>query len=310
MRCVGLLASLVASAVLSLASVAQAGDWTQPLQLDGAVSHLGAAAIGDEIYLAGGASITGPRQDFDALDVAGQRLRALTSLPEGVQQFGFAALNGTLYLIGGLAGEDGKPTRHVWAFKDGNWSERARLPKDRYGHVAVAVGDKIYVFGGVGPEAGQVSVYDSVGDRWSKVGAMPGVRAFLAGATDGTKIYLVGGQAGGKASGRLDIFTPATGAWTQGAALPTPRAGLTAAFINGELHVAGGVSPDAMKTYANHDSYAPGANAWTKGSPMPTARHSLASAVAGGKWYVIGGGVGAGFFTVFTATDVIEAYTP
>jgi N-acetylneuraminic acid mutarotase len=139
---------------------------------------------------------------------------------------------------------------------------------------------------------------------------MPGSRAFLAGATDGSKIYLVGGQVGGKASGRLDIFTPATGAWTQGASLPTPRAGLTAGFVGGELHVAGGVSPDAMKTYANHDSYKPGANTWTKDAPMPTARHSLASAVAGGKWYVIGGGVGAGFFTVFTATDVIEVYTP
>lgn len=303
----------IVAAVIGSASLAAAGEWSAPIQLGGAVSHLGATAVGNEIYLAGGASITGPRQDFDALDVVGERFQPLTSLPEGLQQFGFVALNGTLYVIGGLSGTEAKPTRHVWAFDSaaGSWTERAKLPKERFGHVAVGVGNTIYVFGGAGSSVGDVYAYDVSADKWSTVGAMPSARAFMAGATDGTKVYLVGGQSqSGAASARLDVFSPGSGSWSQGAAMPTARAGLTAAFLNGELHVAGGVSADAGKTYANHEIYAPAGNSWSKGAPMPTARHSLASAVADGKWYVIGGGMGAGVFAVFTATDVVEVYTP
>lgn len=307
------LPAFILSLFALLPSGAFAEEWTSPAELEGAVAYLNATAVGDDIYLAGGAGVTGPRSDFDAFDTGKDRFRPVTPLPEGLQQFGMAALGSTIYVAGGLEGQDAKPSKGFWAYdiSTGRWDKRAAMPEPRYGHVLIAAGDKLYAFGGSGPGAGSVNVYDPASDRWAQAGTMENPRALMGAATDGAHIYLVGGQSsGGTASGRLDIYTIADASWSEGPSLPTARAGATAALLNGALHVAGGVSLDSMKTYDLHDIYDTASKSWRAGRPMPTARHSPASAVVGGKWYVFGGGVGAGFFTVFTASDAVEVYTP
>lgn len=302
---------LFAAILCAAASPAFADSWSSPAALGGAVSHLGAAAIGDEIYLAGGAGLAGPRPDFDSFNAKEETFKPLTSLPVGLQQFGMAALGSTIYVFGGLAGEDGDESAKVWAFDTSRneWTERRPMPQKRYGLVAVEAGTNIYIFGGKG--GSEVLIYDPVADTWRKGPAMPASRSGLAAASDGTTIYLVGGQGDGTTpSARLDVFDTATESFTQGPDMPQPRAALTAGFVGGKLHVVGGVSLENMTTYDRHDVFDPKAGAWSRGKPMPTARHSLASAVAGGKWYVFGGGVGAGFFSVFTASDAVEVYAP
>ncbi|NWH07637.1 MAG: hypothetical protein HXY22_03145 [Alphaproteobacteria bacterium] len=310
---VRMLPAFIFSLIALFPSGVSAEEWTSPAELDGAVAYLNAAAVGEDIYLAGGAGVTGPRSDFDAFNTAKDMFRPVTPLPLGMQQFGMAALGSRIYVAGGLEGKDAKPSKGVWAYdiETGSWDKRASLPEARYGHVLIAAGGKLYAFGGTGAGAGSVSVYDAESDRWSKAGTMEAPRALMGAASDGKRIFLVGGQTNyGKASARLDIFTIADGSWSAGPELPVARAGMTAAILDGQLHVVGGVSLDSMKTYDLHDIYDPAALSWRKGASMPTARHSPASAVVGGKWYVFGGGVGAGFFTVFTASDAVEVYTP
>jgi N-acetylneuraminic acid mutarotase len=201
----------------------------------------------------------------------------------------------------------------VWAFniETASWSRRSPMPHARAGHAMAAVGGLVYVIGGSGPSAERTLVYDPGTDKWA-VGAVLGVpRRALAAASDGKRIYAVGGiKSDGSVSNAFEMYEPSSGTWTAMPPLPGGRGALTAGIINKQLHVAGGATWSPLKTYHNHDVFDLATRTWAKGPALPTARQAMASGVSGGRWWVIGGGGGAGVFGVFTASDAVEGYEP
>ena len=297
---------------LSVAS-ANADNWREVARLESPRASLHAVAVNGQIYAAGGSTISGPSDVFEAYDPRSNTWRPLESMPEGLDAFGMTAEGEAIYVGGGFSKwKKGQPTASFYVFNiaDGNWTRKADLPSARTGHTMTAVGEFIYTVGGRGAGAERVLRYDPRADKWSAFGAaMPAPRSGHAAAALGSKIYLVGGRsANGETLSRVDVFDTADGHWSSAASLPVAVVGTTADFVGSELNVAGGAQPALKRTLNDH--FALSGGAWRKVAALPTPRQSLASAALDGKWFVIGGGAGSGVLAVFTETDLVEVYTP
>jgi N-acetylneuraminic acid mutarotase len=299
---------------LALAASAAAGAWSPSERLEIARAGLAAATAGDLVYVGGGAAAGDPANAFDVFDGNKESWRPLPALPKGLTNFAMAASDRFVFIAGGFAADaPGEPRKDIWAYdiESASWSRKSPMPHARAGHAMVALGGLVYVVGGSGPSAERTLVYNPETDKWI-IGAVLGVpRRALAAATDGKRIYAVGGIKGdGGVSNAFEMFDPASGVWAAQPPLPGARGALTAGIIGRRLHVAGGATWTPLKTYHNHDVFDLGSKSWSKGPALPTARQALASGVSGGRWWVIGGGGGAGVFGVFTASDAVEGYEP
>ena len=302
------------AASLVLAGAAFAGSWSPSERLETARAGLAAASAGDLVYVGGGAAAGDPVNAFDVFDGNKESWRPLPALPKGLMHFAMAASDRTVFVAGGFAADaPGEARKDIWAYdiQGASWSRLSPMPHARAGHAMAVVSGLVYVVGGSGPSAERTLIYNPESDKW-QVGAALGVpRRALAAATDGKRIYAVGGiKSDGAVSNALEMFDPASGAWTSLPPLAGARGALTASIFGGRLHVAGGATWKPLKTYHNHDVFDLAAKTWVKGPALPTARQALASGVSGGRWWVIGGGGGAGVFGVFTASDAVEGYEP
>lgn len=308
--CAGLLASG--------SGAARAESWREGAPMTTARAYAGAAVLGDDLYVVGGGGTSGPLSMTEIYDTIGDLWRAAAALPFGLQQFGIAADGGEIYVAGGYAarGSHDDPFEEesddLWVLDPsvGTWVSGAPMPSSRVALGLAAVGGKIYAIGGKGPGAQRVFVYEPALDRWRVAkAAMPAPRSDMALAIVGDEIYAIGGRDGQGASARVDIYDPVRDAWRAGPSLPAPRAGHAAAVLDGEIHVTGGESLSPPRTYTDHFVLAPGDGTWRRAARLPTPRHAAVAVTVNDRLYVIGGSPGAGVYTVFTRSDVVDIYS-
>ena len=313
---VAVLALLLASGV-----EARADSWREGAPMPNGRSMAAGALLGDELYVIGGDAIAGPRSDVEIFDLKGDFWRATSALPVGVQQAGAAALDGRVYVSGGYEadkvhpGKSSSPSGALWIFNPriGTWVDGASMPAPRVGHGLVAVEGKLYAIGGKGADAARVIAYDPIENKWSATGApIPVPRVEAAYVAIGDRIYVIGGlSAGGQALSRVDIFDVAKGSWSRGPDLPSPRAGHVAVRFGNAIHVLGGEQRNPPKTHGDHFVLALNGQAgWRNAAALPTPRHGAVAAADDKSLVVAGGSPGAGFYTVFTESDVVEIFTP
>jgi len=88
------------------------------------------------------------------------------------------------------------------------------MPAARGGIAAVALGGRLFVFGGEESSGvfGQTDVYDPATDRWSSMNPMPTARHGLGAAVVGKKIYVIGGgtKPGASRSSLNEVFDPSS----------------------------------------------------------------------------------------------------
>jgi len=321
---------LLAVGLCLATAAASAQGWRDGTPMTTARAFAGAALLGDELYVVGGDSTSGPRSVAEIYDVRGDIWRAAVALPVGLQQFGMAELNGRLFVTGGyeelpprrdeLGGFGGSAiteavagdTDKVWIYdpKIGSWIAGPSMPAARAGHGLVAINGKLYAIGGRGDGASRVFVYDPGRDRWETSGSsMPSPRVAAAYAVADGLVYAIGGLEGGAASARVDVFDPASGNWRSGPSLPAPRAGHVAAVLGGKVHVTGGEQRRPLRTYGDHFVLNLAANSWQRAPAIPTPRHGAVAAAVDGRFIVIGGSPGAGVYTVFTESDMVDIYS-
>ena len=208
---------------LALAASAAAGAWSPSERLEIARAGLAAATAGDLVYVGGGAAAGDPANAFDVFDGNKESWRPLPALPKGLINFAMAASDRFVFIAGGFAADaPGEPRKDIWAYdiESASWSRqqsdaaRARGPRDG------GAGGLVYVVGGSGPSAERTLVYNPQTDKWT-IGAVLGVpRRALAAATDGKRIYAVGGIKGdGGVSNAFEMFDPASGVWAAHAAI-------------------------------------------------------------------------------------------
>ncbi|MDP2123512.1 MAG: kelch repeat-containing protein [Parvibaculum sp.] len=324
---------LLAAGLCLAAATASAQGWSDGSPMTTARAFAGAALLGDDLYVVGGDSTSGPRSVAEIYDVRGNIWRPAVALPVGLQHFGMAELNGRLFIAGGHeappprraddfgalgatasgAVSDGGDTDNVWIFdpRVGAWLSGPSMPAARAGHGLVAVDGQLYAIGGRGEGASRVFVYDPGRDRWSVSGSpMPSPRVASAYVAGGGLIYAIGGlDSAGAASSRVDIFDPSNGSWRTGPSLPEPRAGHVAAVLDGRLHVTGGEQRRPLRTYGDHFVLDLATGVWRRAPSMPTPRHGAVATATADRFIVVGGSPGAGVYTVFTESDVVDIYS-
>ncbi len=239
--------------------------WTDLAPIAGGVArqeHSTVVLGDDSIYIVGGIPANATNSDasvpsIGALDVYSIRAnawRCLPPLPVPMNHPNAAAVDGRVYVLGGLTGDASGPD-HTWrAVPDcfsfdpatGRWTMLAPMAAaDARGSAAVGVLDgKAYLAGGVRSlslvpgglqdSVDTVTAYDVAAATWTRLPALPSPRDHTGSAVIGRTFYVVGGRERGQHNLRnstfaLDLDSPA--AWQSRAPMPTARGGLCAGHV-------------------------------------------------------------------------------
>lgn len=236
------------------------------------------------------------------------------------------AWGGSIYLIGGMSGEDERrlapkpvadppaigsvPYTAVRAYDPMTmtWTEKAPLVRGLYVLTAHELDGKIYVFGGYGESSFDpvVQEYDPATDSWRLREPLPTPRYIFTSAVVAGRAYVIGGQ--GPAPdpeavppwdyrSSVDIFDPALG-WSSGAPSPEPLAGGASCALDGRIFVFGGEVNNLTSVYDV------AADSWSQATPSAVARNGHACVRVGSAFYLIGGRDSA------RDIGVVEKYEP
>ncbi len=140
------------------------------------------------------------------------------------------------------------------------------MPELYWGGAVAAVGEAIYVLGGLTgdpftdhPVYSTVQIYHPATDSWSLGADMPTARGKNSGAAiDGT-IYVVSGQVdGGDLVGWItpvvEAYDPASDTWREVRSLQRAREGHVTLVMDGLLYVFGGYSHNETHTDVEEDT--------------------------------------------------------
>ncbi|KAL3871702.1 hypothetical protein ACJMK2_039685 [Sinanodonta woodiana] len=160
------------------------------------------------IYVFGGADQTGNMNDLQVLDTTTNSWRSLnvSGTPPSERTFHTSACIGDKFFVysGGHCGPDPVGDREVYCF-DATVSAWTKLaikgdsPKPRHGHVMVAIGNRIFIHGGMsGPNFyGDLHILNVANNTWhdvKKKKVFPSARAGHSGVGVGNNMYIFGGM--------------------------------------------------------------------------------------------------------------------
>jgi N-acetylneuraminic acid mutarotase len=184
------------------------------------------------------------------------------------------------------------------------WLEQAPEPYGVSEAQGVAIGAKLYVFGGFDvlkaccTPTRRAYVYDPASNRWTSIRDLPLGVSHAGFTTDGTDAYYGGGYIE-DASRTFQVFgtrqvwryRPDTDTYEPLPDLPVERAAGQLEWLDGALHWFGGTNLARTADVGDHYvlDLANGATTWTVAASLPNPRNHLGSAVLGGKIYAVGG---------------------
>ncbi len=175
-----------------------------------------------------------------------------------------------------------------WVPKPIPWARMGDAPQRLAQHSAVALGNKIYVMGGIdGNNAitDAVHIYDTESDSWSLGAPMPAPRGNHAAVALGGHIFVLGGL-----SNAFWEYDPSSNTWATKAKAPVGVTGPAAADeASGELVLFTDCNCAYISSVYAY-AYDPAADQWSvTTSPIPNYDRVRAAVVLGGKYYVFGG---------------------
>lgn len=126
---------------------------------------------------------------------------------------------------------------------------------------------------------------------WEALEPLPVAVRSAAVATDGARVYVVGGSTESGRTTLLQILDVDAGTWSYGASLPEPTDWGTAAWVAGALHFIGGVT-DGASASTQHYAYDPGSDEWSVQPPVPEPIAGTSGLTDGSDIYVFAGNSG------------------
>ena len=200
---------------------------------------LAAVAVGNKIYVVGGAripvgmelsdglTVSGPVELLGTMDVFDTEMNSWTVLKSMTlprNHHDVAYLDGKLYLIGGAIG----------SCFPGGWSSKVWVNE----------------------------VYEIATDTWSTRAPMPTARSGIGLAALDGKIYVIGGEGWidelGGVSRAVEAYDPKRNSWAEEVPMPTPRHGFAKGVIDGKLYAVSGITRAAMfSAVAVNEVYTP-----------------------------------------------------
>jgi len=261
-----------------------------------------ATVLDGQVYAAGGLSTIGTsHREFWRHDPVAGGWTRLADLPAPRDHAQMVAHDGAIWLFGGFASGPlaPQPNRNAWRYDPtGNqWQALPDMPRGRATGVALSVGGRIVLAGGLGPAEDWLDRYDPATGTWSSLAIDPGApRDHLAAVVVAGELWLIGGRepVSGIAHNVVTRIDPGTGTSRPGPAMATARSGHAAAVLGGRIVVAGGESllPPALIGQAEYLD--PVLGAWRPLPDLPFAVHGGPAVVVGARLLVLPGSVAVG----------------
>jgi hypothetical protein len=232
-----------------------ADSWSAGPAMPAGRSSVGAARVGDVVYVIGGSARSGGRVGVSdataALDTATRRWTRLPPVPTPRYELAAVAVGGRVYAIGGDTGAGPVRTVEVYDTRTRLWSAGPPLPKPRASLRAAYLDGRIYAVGGLRGDAdsADVQVLDVATGKWSAGPPLPTpLSNFGLGVYEGRLHALRHG----------DHFTyrPGDTGWHRAPAMPTSRHGVGVATAAGRMYVVGGCSERPLRDVNVVESYA------------------------------------------------------
>lgn len=263
-------------------------------------TEVGAARVGDRIYVVGGfissGGTTGRMARYDISDDAWKEVR---SLPIAVNHPGVTALKGQVYVYGGnlpqAMGRERKSDRlYRYDPRRDRWTRLADAPTERAAMGLVGIGDRLYAAGGYTEtnfEVRALEIYDVERDRWRRGPKMPTGRNHVGAAVLDGEMVVTGGRPGDVNGGQTTVesYDPQRRRWSSLPSFATARSGHAAVASGGRLVVFGGEELGGGTTIEQVELYRPGSG-WSALPDMITPRHGLGGVARRGRIYAVEGG--------------------
>jgi N-acetylneuraminic acid mutarotase len=203
-----------------------AGKWMSRAGIPTARAEIGAARLGDKIYVACGfAGGLNPSKDAYAYTPGKNTWQTLAQVPVALHHTAMASAGGKLYVMGGVPyGIGGGPKLNTGAEWSGSsnaleydpatdkWRAVKPLPHSTAAAGVASFGGRIYVIGGVDAEGAALDLvqeYDPASDTWRARAAMPTKRVHVGVAVVDSLIYVVSGRLAQQSMAKLESYSPA-----------------------------------------------------------------------------------------------------
>jgi N-acetylneuraminic acid mutarotase len=232
------------------------GKWTQiPLFNNEAIYVHTSCTVDGKLYVIGGNDSNNTTlSTVDMFDPNTGEWVSKKAMPTDRGLPACASIEGKIYVMGGARGIGGNfdagglKTVEVYNTTNDTWTQLADMPTKRWGHSAVALNGKIYVFGGVTFGSvttvyASVEVYDPQTNSWTTKSSMPTARYNLTCRLLGSNVYAIGGwynSDSGPIYNKVEIYNPERDEWNTENPLPVARAGLASIVLDGKIYVYGG----------------------------------------------------------------------
>ena len=191
-------------------------------------------------------------------------------MPIAVDQHGFEALDGLLYIVGGRAAVNHSSDVYAYNPATNSWMQKASLPHAVQSGVLHAYDSKLYFIGGHNSQDvtfhGECYEYNPTADEWTEKTAMPTPREDFGSALIDGKIYYFGGLTNTPSNytptKALEVYDIATDAWdTTKADMPDfKHFGDFGCALNGKVYAVGG--SNTFDGYAESGFVAPRTTVW------------------------------------------------
>jgi hypothetical protein len=127
------------------------GRWSRLPDMPTLREHVGATVLGDRLYVLGGRTPNALASNTaEAYDVSERRWTSLPPMPVESGGLGAVSADGDVIAVGGGNDQAETVTGAVqeWDPRSGEWSLLPEMRTPRHGEAVVAVGDRVWVFGG------------------------------------------------------------------------------------------------------------------------------------------------------------------
>ncbi len=187
--------------------------WKELKEMPTPRGALGAAAIGNRIYVVGGSTGTKPLRTVEVYDVLENSWSFAPGLPSPKEHAAVVALDAKVFVIGGR-NEESFTLSTVEAFDiaKNSWESVKEMPTGRSGLSAAVANGRIHVLGGESYSRtfGEHEVYEPFTNEWLSLPNLPTPRHGLAAVELDGKIYAIAGgeRPGASYSGIVEVFDP------------------------------------------------------------------------------------------------------
>ncbi|MEA3308254.1 MAG: LuxR C-terminal-related transcriptional regulator [Chloroflexota bacterium] len=211
-------------------------------------------------------------------------------LPVRRARFGTAALDGRLYLVGGLTADAPTGRLDVYQISAGRWEEGAARPLALANVQAVVVAGELLVPGGCdaqGEPVATVHRYHPASDLWRETASLPMPLCAYALTVFEGQAYLLGGWDGQHYRALNYRYDPVAESWTEQPSPVEARGFGSAATLGTRIFYVGGYDGDERATC---EVYQPEEERWGSCASLLQPRGGLGLAALGGSLYAVGGG--------------------